>query len=265
MEWITEGYSVRQLVKISHRGIWKIKQIIKYWLNQNVPKIKLNFSALKYLLFDGTYFRHENCLMLLLDGQTGKAISYCYQIRENYLSALKIFDDLKSKGVNPTAITIDGNTSVIRALKAVWPNIVIQRCLVHIQRQGLSWLRRYPKLEASKELRKIFLMLFKIETSEERDLFYTALLQWERIYGKYVLSLPSSHKVYGDLQRARSLLHHAWPDMFHYLNDRKIAATTNQIEGYFSIVKSRYKQHHGLTKANRQKYLSWFIYLRNKS
>lgn len=203
-------------------------------------------------------------MLLLLDSQTGKTVNYCYQVRENYSSASKIFKEIKAKEVNPIAITIDGNTSVIRAVKTVWPNIIIQRCLVHIQRQGLSWLRRYPKLEASKELRKIFLMLFKIETYQERNQFYAALLQWERRYGKHVLSLPSSHKVYGDLQRARSLLHHAWSDMFHYLNNRKIAPTTNQIEGYFSIVKSRYKQHHGLAKTNRQKYLSWFVYLKNK-
>lgn len=263
VEWIIEGYSVRQLVKISRRGIWKIKQIINYWLNQEVPEIKFNSKTLKYLIFDGTYFKHENCLLLLLNSSNGKAISYDYQIRENYATAFKIFNEVKAKGVKPIAITVDGNTSVIRALKTVWPDIIIQRCLVHIQRQGLAWLRKYPKLEASKELRKIFLMLFKIETYEKRNYFYRVLVKWEKLYGEYVLSLPSDHKVYGDLQRARSLLHHAWPDMFHYLNDRKIASTTNQIEGYFSIVKSRYKQHHGLTKTNRKKYLFWFIYLKN--
>lgn len=147
--------------------------------------------------------------MLLLNSSNGKAISYDYQIRENYAAAFKIFNEVKAKGVKPIAITVDGNTSVIRALKTVWPDIIIQRCLVHIQRQGLAWLRKYPKLEASKELRKIFLMLFKIETYEKRNYFYRVLVKWEKLYGEYVLSLPSDHKVYGDLQRARSLLHHA--------------------------------------------------------
>lgn len=262
-EWVVEGYSVRQLVRISRRGVWKIKQIISYWLNQEIPDLKINAVKLKYLIFDGTYFRHENCLLLLLDGQSGKAVSCRYLITENYSSAHEVFQEIKDSGANPAAITTDGNTSVIRALKTVWPSIIIQRCLVHIQRQGLSWLRRYPKLEASKELRKIFLTVAKIESYRQRDEFLRIFLDWEKRYGQSVKLLPASHKVFGDLQRARSLLLNAWPNMFHYLNDSEIASTTSRIEGYFSIIKGRYRQHHGLSKKNRPKYLSWYIYLKN--
>ncbi len=265
MEWVIEGYSVRQLVRISGRGIWKIKQVINYWLNQEIPDLNINFAKLKYLIFDGTYFKHQNCFLLLLDGQSGKAVDGHYLIRENYASAHEIFQGVKDAGAIPFAITIDGNTCVIRALKAVWPSITIQRCLVHIQRQGLSWLRRYPKLEAAKELRKILLLVTGIESHQERDEFLNLFMQWEKCYGQFVKSLPSSHKVYGDLQRTRSLLLNAWPDMFHYLDDSKVAPTTNRIEGYFSTIKGKYKQHHGLSKTNRPKYLSWYIYLKNES
>lgn len=264
MEWVVEGYSVRQLVRISRRGIWKIKQIINYWLSQEAPNLAIDFTRLAYLLFDGTYFKHENCFLLLLDGLSGKAIDYRYRIRENYATAHEIFQGVKDGGANPIAITIDGNTSVIRALRAVWPNIIIQRCLAHIQRQGLSWLRRYPKSEAAKELRKVYLVIFGIEKYCQRDNFFSTLLAWEKCYGSFVKSLPSKNKVFGDLQRARSLLLNAWPDMFHYLDDPKIAPTTNLIEGYFSTVKGRYKQHRGLSKTVRPKYLSWYIYLKNK-
>jgi len=201
----------------------------------------------------------------LLDGLNGKAVDYRYRIKENYATAHEIFQNAKDGGASPIAITVDGNTSVIRALKTVWPNITIQRCLAHIQRQGLSWLRRYPKSEAAKELRKVYLVIFGIENYRQRDEFLNAILVWEKRYGQFVKSLPSKNKVFGDLQRARSLLLNAWPDMFHYLDDRKIAPTTNLIEGYFSTVKGKYKQHHGLSKTTRPKYLSWYIYLKNKS
>ena len=258
-----EGYSVRQLVKISGRGIWKIKQIINYWLNQEVPDLRINFTKLKYLIFDGTYFKHENCFLLLLDGQSGKAIDCRYCITENYSSAHEIFQEVKEGGAEPIAITVDGNTSVIRALKSVWPNIIIQRCLVHIQRQGLSWLRRYPKLEAAKALRRILLIVTDITTYPQKDEFLNTFMQWEESFGQLVKSLPSSHKVFSDLQKTRSLLLNAWPDMFHYLDDPRIAPTSNRIEGYFSTVKEKYEQHHGLSKINRPKYLFWYIYLKN--
>lgn len=260
-----EGYSVRQLVRISRRGIWKIKQIINYWLNQPVPDLKVNFSEIKYLVFDGTYFKHENCFLLILNSLKGTAIDYLYGVRENYASAYELFKRNKTKGVEPIAITIDGNTEVIRALKQVWPDITIQRCLAHIQRQGLSWLRRYPKSEAAKDLRKIYLIIFLITDYNSRNKFIHVFKEWEKQYGEFVKSLPSKDKVFGDLQRARSLIINALPNMFHYLDDSKIAPTTNLIEGYFSTVKGRYKQHRGLSKTIRPKYLFWYIYLKNKS
>jgi hypothetical protein len=264
-EWVVEGYSVRQLVRISRRGIWKIKQIINYWIHQPTPALKVNLSKIKYLIFDGTYFRHENCFILLLDGLTGKAVDYLYGVRENFVSAYKIFERNKEQGLNPLGITIDGNIEVIRALKQIWPNLIIQRCLAHIQRQGLSWLRKYPKSEAAKELRKIYLTIFYITNYETRDKFIDNVKQWEKKYGEIVKSMPSKDRVCGDLQRARSMIIHAQPNMFHFLDNSKIASTTNMLEGYFSHIKIRYQQHRGLSKIIRPKYLFWYIYLKNKS
>src|SRR3990167_6004050 len=105
----------------------------------------------------------ENGLMVLIDNSNGKIVNHKYCIRENYEYARSIFEESKSCGIMPMAITVDGNTSVMRAIKDVWPDIIIQRCLAHIQRQGLSWLRRNPKLEASKKLRDILLSVTKIK------------------------------------------------------------------------------------------------------
>lgn len=263
--WIIEGYSVRQLVSISRHGIWKIKRIISMWLNQSPDEIILNYSEIKYLLFDGTYLKHENCLMIAMNNQDGKIISEKYCVRENYADAYSIFYELNKIGISPKAITVDGNTSVIRAIKTVWPNIIIQRCIAHIQRQGLSWLRRNPKIPTSKDLRKILLTITEIKNESDRNLFITKFEKWEEQYGEFVRHLPSDHKVFSDLQRARSLIIHAMPDMFHYLNDSSIPATTNKIEGYFSRLKIIYRQHRGLSKNHRQNFFKWYIYFKNNN
>lgn len=256
---------MRQLVRISRRGIWKIKQIINYWLNKKVPALSVDFTKLKYLIFDGTYFQHQNCFLLLLDALTGLAADYRYRVRENYANACEIFNNAKIQGSKPIAITVDGNTSVTRALKKVWPDIIIQRCLAHIQRQGLSWIRRFPKSEPAKELRKVYLTIFYIKDYESRDRFIHSFQQWEKQYGSLVKSLPAKDKVCSDLQRARSLIIHAQSNMFHFLDNSNIPSTTNMLEGYFSNIKGRYKQHRGLSKTNRPKYLFWYIFLKNKT
>ena len=231
---MTEGYSVRQLVSISSHGVWKINQIKKYWLARSPVNHYLDLSVIKYLQFDGTYFKHENCLMVLMDNGTSKVIAHKYHYRENYESAYQIFKEMNDDALNPEAITVDGNTSVIRALKAVWPGIIIQRCIAHILRQGLSWLRRYPKIQASKDLRRVLLTVTGVKDIKRRDIFIKDFEKWEKQYGHFVQSLPSTHKVYGDLQRTRSLVLHALPCIFHYLDNKCIAATTNKLEGYFS-------------------------------
>lgn len=261
--WITEGYSVRQLIKISKHGIWKIKQVKSYWLNICPPKIDYDYATIKYLLFDGTYFKHENCLMVVINNVNNQVIAHDYNIKENYAAAVKIFQSLQVVGTKPIAITIDGNTSVIRALKTVWPEIVIQRCLTHIQRQGLSWLRRFPKSTAAKELRYLLIQVAAIKNYKQQQNFVKQFAEWEKQYGKFVASLPSTDKVFSDLQRTRSLIIHALPNMFHYLNDQKIVSTTNKIEGYFSRLKSSYKLHRGLSKKHRLNYFNWYIYFKN--
>ena len=57
---------------------------------------------------------------------------------------------------------------------------------------------------------------------------------------------PGKGKVFSDLKRARSMLVKAVPNMFHYLDDANIPKTTNALEGYYSRLKQRYRQHRGL-------------------
>ena len=198
-----------------------------------------------------------------MNNLSNQIIAGKYCIRENYATAHNIFKELLSKQVNPKAITTDGNTSVILAIKKVWPNAIIQRCLVHIQRQGLSWLRRYPKSQAARDLRLLLLTITNIKNYKQKKIFINNFNNWEKRYGKFVLSLTSTDKVYSDLQRTRSLIIHALPDMFYYLENFNIASTTNKVEGYFSRLKEIYRRHRGMSKNKRSIYFQWYIYFKN--
>ncbi len=260
--WVVEGYSLRQLADISKHGIKKIKRIKSYWLKQEPPSTAFTKKP-KYLLFDGTYFKHENCLMLAMDNANNNIVAHRYHYRENFATSLGLFNELSDQQIKPTAITIDGNTSVIRAIKAAWPGVIIQRCLAHVQRQGLAWLRRYPKLQAGKELRELLLTVTGIKDDRQKQIFIDTFMRWEERHGEFVRALPTADKVFSDLQRTRSLIIHALPDMFHYLDDFRIAATTNKVEGYFSRMKNIYRQHRGLSKLHRHNYFKWYIHLKN--
>jgi transposase-like protein len=99
-----------------------------------------------------------------------KIIAHTYVHKESFKDSYTWFMNLKYQGLNPVFITTDGERSVIHALKLVWPGAKLQRCLYHLQHEGMRWLRTYPKTEAGKELRQILSKLSRIKTIQERDI-----------------------------------------------------------------------------------------------
>jgi transposase-like protein len=153
---------------------------------------------------------------------------------------------------------------VIKVIRTLWPGVIIQRCIVHVQRQGLSWCRRSPREASTKRLRELFLRVSSVHTKEERDLFITLFTAWEEKYGCYIASHPEKGRVFSDLKRARSMLLKALPDMFHYLDDTAIPSSTNGLESYFSRLKNHYRQHRGLSKRKLTSYFKWYLFYKPK-
>lgn len=262
--WVTESFCIRQLIKISGYSKSKLERIKDSWLDQ-LPKEKTDYTSYKYIIFDGTYFHKDGCLMCLMDAKTQKIISNIYAIKEGYKTVYPWFCKLKEQGLNPLYIAMDGEQSVIRAIKGVWPTITIQRCLYHIQREGMRWLRTYPKTEAGKELRYILSKLTAIKSIKERNVFINNYNYWLKKYKEFVLSLPVNNIAFKDLKRTMVLIKNALPNMFHYLKEPNIPSTTNAIEGFYSKLKSDYNRHRGLTKKHRISYLKWYCYFKNNN
>jgi transposase-like protein len=51
-----------------------------------------------------------------------------------------------------SAFVVDGSLQIASAIKSVYPQSLIQRCLVHIHRQIRAYLSHHPKHECGKEL-----------------------------------------------------------------------------------------------------------------
>ena len=198
-----------------------------------------------------------------MNAEDQKIISHTYADREGFQNVSPWFLKLKERGLHPEAITMDGEQSVMRAIRLLWPEAKIQRCLYHILRQGLSWIRTFPKTQAGRELRVLLRKLTAIQSFKDRDLFFDLYRQWFLAYRDFMKSLPDTTVAFKDLKRTVALINHAIPDMFYYLNDTKIPATTNALEGFYSRLKLDYRRHAGLSKKHKINYLSWYCYFKN--
>jgi hypothetical protein len=262
--WIVEGYSVRQLVAQSGYSRSTIRRIIGYWLDRS-PRRQDDLGRFKYLVIDGTYLVKRQIVVVGIADPVAKyLVAGSYGLKEGEARMRDYCYQLRSAGLLPVSITIDGLKQVQTMLKAVWPEARIQRCLVHIQRQGLAWCRRDPRTAAVKHLRRLFCHITNVTSVTERDRFLEAWESWERRFGGPIASRPGRGKVFSDVKRARSLLHYALPSLFHYLENPLIPSSTNWIEGYFSRLKARYRQHRGLSPEHRESYFAWYFRLCRK-
>ena len=200
-----------------------------------------------------------------MDAQSQKTISHTQAPKEGYKSTHPWFSKLKAQGLNPLSITMDGERSVIKAIREVWPQTKIQRCLFHIQREALRWLRSCPKTQAAKDLRHLLSEVCIIRSVKEQNRFIENFNACLNHYQSFIDALPVGDVAFKDLKRTVVLIKNALPDMFYYLQDSNIQHTTNTLESFHSRLKSDYQRHRGLNKLHKSLYLNWYCYFKNQS
>jgi len=119
-------------------------QRIFYTFLEQSPEVKIIKRSSVHLRMDATYFK-QVCLVCYQDHEDG----YTQLIRvtdgEHYTEIKEDLDNLIKLGVQIESITTDGHKSALKAIRKTFPDVTVQRCLVHIQRMCLLWLTRFPK------------------------------------------------------------------------------------------------------------------------
>ena len=154
------------------------------------------------------------------------------EIKEDLLNLLNL-------GLQITSITCDGHKATLKAIRKAMPIVIVQRCLVHIQRMCLLWLTANPTTDAGKELRALALMIHSIKTHNDKQYWEQHLSVWEMKFKDFLKEKSYKaetgrywykHKL---IRRSFFTIKRALPNMFYYLKDSNIPKTTNGIESYF--------------------------------
>jgi putative transposase len=70
---------------------------------------------------------------------------------------LRVMNDLKARGVEDVLIVVcDGLTGLPGAVQAVWPQAVVQTCIVHLTRASLRWVNYRDRKRVAAQLRQIY-------------------------------------------------------------------------------------------------------------
>lgn len=182
----------------------------------------------------------------------------------------------------PRVVVTDGGSGLASALKRIWPETRVQRCLVHVQRNVRTYITRKPRTKAGRRLRVLSLALTKIGTRAEAVIWLRALNAWheankavlnERTYSgtgpapTHVKAGQAWWYTHYRLRSAYNLLARcARQDvLFTYLapefDGLGISSTTNRIEGGTNAgIRSVLRHHRGLPVEHRRRTVEWFLY-----
>lgn len=206
---------------------------------------------------DATYFKRF-CALCYQDHEDGYTQLVRFSVGEHFEEIREDLTNLLRLGVHIESITTDGHKSVLKAIKKSLPDAIVQRCLVPWYTSSACvycGLRAFPNIWPGSNCAN---WCFKSWRSKPRTTVFTGLQ--EKTFNQSTGRYWHTHKL---LRRSYLTIKRALPNMFHYLTNPKIPATTNGIEGFFSHLKNHLDLHRGLTLKHRVNFIKWYVYLSN--
>ena len=268
-KWVMERQVYRHLVRDSGMSQSSLQRLFKFYL-KSPPVNTVQSKGHVHLLIDGTYFENGLCLILYYDYD----IQYVQLFRETNQEKFKeIKEDLlnlKKLGTQVYSVTCDGHKSIMKAVIKIFPNAIIQRCVVHIKRQIKNYLGANPQLAQAKELLYYSRQVTHINTLEHAHHWLVEVDQWytdnEAFINQKSVNETTGRSWYTHkhLHQAATHLINAIPYLFSYLNDDQIPKSTNQIEGYFAHLKEKLTLHRGLRFEAKKNFIKWYLHFKNQ-
>ncbi|QTD39292.1 transposase [Polaribacter batillariae] len=269
-KWIIKRRTIQEISKESGYSVRTLKRYFDNYLSKP-PRLSVYPSEKVNLLIDATYFSNGICLVLYRDATIKFTQLYRLTNGEHYLEIKEDLENLLALGVQIESITSDGHKSILKAVKKVIPNVILQRCLVHIQRDCRIWLTKHPKSFAGQDLKKITSEMHLITSHFQLSFWLLKLHNWYEKYKGYIneksYNLETGRYWYTHKMVRRSFMSikRALPNMFHYLDNPRIPKSTNSIESFFGHMKGHLNIHRGLSYTHRKQYIMWYLYFKNKT
>lgn len=267
-KWVVERQTMALLSRDSGHSLSGIKRLFWEWLDR-APTFRIKATKRAHLLVDGTYFTNDLCLVLYYDSDVRYTQLYRFSRKEDCQEMKEDLENLRKLGVEVESITCDGHRSLLRAIRRVYPGVMVQRCVVHVHRQVCTWLRKKPKLLISSELKAIVGKLPLIATHNDRLAWRREFDAWlERNRGfvyEQSVSERTGKKWYTHKQLHQSVSHvlGAMPNLFHYLDNPAVPKSTNGLESFFGHLKDNLSIHRGLSHEHRKQFIRWYLHLKN--
>jgi hypothetical protein len=232
---------------------------IQRWLDKASVIKRDEFSCTAVVLMDTTYFGRGFGVMIFKNSLDGVVLYKQYVRYETNALYLAGIAEIVRRGISIQAIICDGR----QGLFGLFSDIPIQMCQFHQIQIVQRYLTRKPKTQAAIELKKVTLKLTKqtkIEFVNDLNTWYS---QWSDFLNERSKS-PSTGKTFYTHKRLRSAYlslkkHLPYLFVFEDYKELMIPNTTNALDGQFADLKNKLRNHNGLSKARKMKFIDGFF------
>jgi hypothetical protein len=210
------------------------------------------------VLMDTTYWGWDFGVVVMKDSKTKKIIWHKYIDRRERLSDYREgIEWLEEKGFKIEGIVCDGLRGIFKEFK----RYNIQMCQFHQVQIVRKYLTKQPELEASKELMEIVLLMKNADEESFVSLYNEWYNKWkEFIDQRRIDDIGKRVYIHKRLRSASLSLRRNMPYLWTWYNsDMELPKTNNALEGMFSDLKSKLRNHSGLSKKRRKVFIDEYI------
>jgi hypothetical protein len=200
-------------------------------------------------MMDTTYFGRDFGVMVFRNTE-GLNLYWKYVKYETISAYVEGINYIKEQGVQINGIVCDGRKGLFKAL-AEYP---IQMCQFHQIAIVTRYITRKPRVQESIELK-------------DKESFIGALNDWYLKWNEYVnersvnIETKKSWYVHKRLRSAYKSIVRNIEYLFTWYDNITLGIpnTNNQIEGSFTDLKNKLRNHNGLNKKRKEKFIDGFL------
>lgn len=232
---------------------------IQRCLDRAKPARLEQFSSVANVVMDTTYFGRKFGVMVFKNSLDGAILLKKYVKNETVEGYVSGIAEIVRRGISVQAIVCDGRRGVLQA----FPDIPVQTCQFHQVKTVTKYLTKKPKLEAAKELRAVSLRLVDSTEAEFAGMLDAWHEKWkdmldERSANEETGKTFYTHKPLRSAYRSlRGNLPHLF--VFEHWRELDVPNTTNTLDGQFSDLKNKLRNHNGLSDERKRKLIDKYF------
>ncbi len=267
-EYIKEWYSYRQISKQTKHIKRKLQNYIRKLIdNSHITDIDIIYKDVKYVMINWTYI-DDICVIIYYEYKLKKILKIRITQEESLDTITYDLGELRDLNrYNIQSFSIDWWIQIIWAIRKIYPEAIIQRCLVHINRQIRNYIWKNTINECGKELLWITTFTIIRDRKKFTKSFDVWLKKWqlylnERSYwdGGWRRKRWYTHR---KLRQSRSHILNARSNMFQNIMDPNIIDNTNELEWLIGLLKTQIHNHRWMKKERLKNFIIQRCYNRN--